>query len=86
MHYVFYYIHTEIYSQQNRKIHFRSETDANRSNGAYRFFICAKSDTSIREPRIMFFFYFFTFEPYQVEVFIEGRLAAFLTQAVVWRS
>ena len=33
----FYYIHTEIYTLKSRRVNFRSQTDVNQSNVAYRF-------------------------------------------------
>ena len=32
-----YYIHTEIYTLKSRRVNFRSQTDVNQSNVAYRF-------------------------------------------------
>ena len=34
---LFYYIHTEIYTLKSRRVNFRSQTDVNQSNVAYRF-------------------------------------------------
>ena len=34
---IFYYIHTEIYTVKSRRVNFRSQTDVNQSNVAYRF-------------------------------------------------
>ena len=34
---LFYYIYTEIYTLKSRRINFRSQTDVNQSNVAYRF-------------------------------------------------
>ena len=34
---VVYYIHTEIYTLKSRRVNFRSQTDVNQSNVAYRF-------------------------------------------------
>ena len=33
----FYYIHAEIYTLKSRRVNFRSQTDVNQSNVAYRF-------------------------------------------------
>ena len=34
---IFHYIHTEVYTLKSRRVNFRSQTDVNQSNVAYRF-------------------------------------------------
>ena len=72
-----YYIHTEIYTLKSRRVIFRSQTDVNQSNVAYRFsHIVRKAIRPIRS-RVSFFFHVWAVR--QVEVFIQGWLARFRT-------
>ena len=73
--YFFYYIHTEIYTLKSRRVNFRSQTDVNQSNVAYRFSHMWEKSSN-QEPRIMFFH---VWAVRQVEVFIQGWLARFRT-------
>ena len=80
--YFFYYIHTEIYTLKSRRVNFRSQTDVNQSNVAYRFSHMWEKSSN-QEPRIMFFH---VWAVRQVEVFIQGWLERFRTPSSLCES